>query len=366
MKTFYLLIAVWALGVTGCSQHQERSSARPEPLPSLPEKSTPDRSGRLRTRTMSNLPESGKRGVVTQPTEAMNTAPVHYSMPGRRVSHVSVPGKYVALTFDDGPSASLTPKILDILKRHQARGTFFVLGENVARNKAIVARAAAEGHEIASHSWNHPNLSRIGMEQVRSQVERTNDVIEAASGRRPSLLRPPYGATNKGIIDALYHEYGLTSVLWDVDTRDWSHPGVDVVINRAVGQAKSGSIILVHDIHASTLAAIEGIVTGLQGRGFRLVTVSELIALGRRAAGSTQTGSPVDPTPLPSSPVGASASEKAELAPIPVPVELSAERPKAQGEASVGKVIPTEVRNDWLRPASGGASISGTSAVEGE
>lgn len=366
MKTFYLLIAVWVLGVAGCSQHQESSSAGSEPLPSLPEKSTPDQSGRLRTRTVRNLPERGEQGVVSQSAEAKNTAPVHYSMPGRRVSHVSVPGKFVALTFDDGPSASLTPKILDILKRHQARGTFFVLGENVARNKAIVARAAAEGHEIASHSWNHPNLSRIGMEQVRSQVERTNDVIEASSGRRPSLLRPPYGATNKGIIDALYNEYGLTSVLWDVDTRDWSHPGVDVVINRAVGQAKSGSIILVHDIHASTLAAIEGIVTGLQGRGFRLVTVSELISLGRRAAVSTQSGATVEPTPLPASPVEASASEKVELAPIPAPVELSTERPKAQGEASVSKVVPTEVRNDWLRPASGGASISGTSAVEGE
>ena len=207
-------------------------------------------------------------------------------VPGRRVARVSVPGKYVALTFDDGPSASCTPKILDILHRHGVHATFFVLGENAVRNKGILARAAAEGHEIASHTWDHANLTKLSRAQIASEMDRTAAVVQEATGRMPALMRPPYGATNSSIVDYMMTRYGMPSVLWDVDTVDWKHPGVDVVINRAVQQARNGSIILLHDIHASTLQAVEGVVEGLLARGFKLVTVSQLLRIGRSAAGA--------------------------------------------------------------------------------
>ena len=220
---------------------------------------------------------------MTRPTK-VTTGMFRPMVPGRRVARVSVPGKYVALTFDDGPSASYTPKVLDILRRHGVHATFFVLGENAARNKGILARAAAEGHEIASHTWDHANLTKLTHAQIASQMDRTASVIREATGSAPALMRPPYGATDRSIVDYMMTQYGTPSVLWDVDTVDWKHPGVNVVINRAVQQARNGSIILLHDIHASTLQAVEGVVEGLLARGFKLVTVSQLLRMARSAA----------------------------------------------------------------------------------
>ena len=210
--------------------------------------------------------------------------PVKLKPLGKRVCSVPVKGKYVALTFDDGPHASLTPQALDILKRHGAKGTFFMLGQNAARNKSIVARAAAEGHELGVHTWTHIKMNSTARAKVDSEISRTQNVLADASGVVPRVMRPPYGATNKALIDKMYNTYGMATVLWDVDTLDWRKPGVSKVINTAVNQAKPGSIILVHDIHASTLSALEGIVTGLQARGFQLVTVSELLQISKREA----------------------------------------------------------------------------------
>src|SRR4029450_3278646 len=106
---------------------------------------------------------------------------------------VHVDGPYIAMTFDDGPSATLTPKLLDLLAAHHIKATFFVIGENVAEYPEIVARAAREGHEIASHSWSHPNLAKMSDESVRRQLRQTDDAIRNATGKRPTLLRPPYG-----------------------------------------------------------------------------------------------------------------------------------------------------------------------------
>ncbi|MBQ4595321.1 MAG: polysaccharide deacetylase family protein [Akkermansia sp.] len=210
--------------------------------------------------------------------------PFKPSMPGMRVSSVSVPGKYVAITFDDGPSSSLTPQVLDILKRHGASATFFVLGDNASRNPSILARAVAEGHEIGNHTYSHIKMTSASAETIRSEISRTAAVIESATGRKAKVMRPPYGATNANIVSNMFNNYGMRSILWNIDTQDWRHPGVGVVVQRAVGGAKPGSIILLHDIHSSTLAAVEGIVTGLQARGYKLVTVSQLIEMGRQAA----------------------------------------------------------------------------------
>ena len=108
---------------------------------------------------------------------------------------VHVDGPYIALTFDDGPSATLTPKLLDLLAAHQMKATFFVVGQNAADNPAILKRALREGHEIANHSWSHPNLGKMSDDGVRRELQKTDDAIFAAIGKRPTFLRPPSTAT---------------------------------------------------------------------------------------------------------------------------------------------------------------------------
>ena len=280
---------------------------------------------------------------VKQPATANTAEPAVRAMPpGRRITRLAVPGNYVALTFDDGPSAANTPRVLDILRNHGAHGTFFVVGESVNRNSGILSRAVAEGNEIGVHTWSHIKMTGSSSERINSEVSRSIDAITAATGQTPRLIRPPYGAVNASIVNAMFETYGLTSVLWDVDTRDWQHPGVDVVVSRAVGNARSGSIILVHDIHASTLAALEGIVTGLQARGFKLVTVSELMALAKHHAAAAP--APVSAAPAPAAEPEPAAEPPAPVSmgslPAPVPTPAAAPAIPAPVNAPATHLVP--------------------------
>lgn len=199
---------------------------------------------------------------------------------GIRISRVPVAEKLVALTFDDGPHAQLTPRILDVLNKYNAKGTFFALGQNVKRNPGIVRRAVAEGHEVGIHTWSHPQLTKCSREKIDSEIGRTRQAIIDASGQVPAVMRPPYGALSKQQNQYIYSKYGTPAILWDVDTLDWNKKRASTqdVINTAINGANCGSIILVHDIHQRTADSIEEIVRGLQARGFRLVTVSQLMA----------------------------------------------------------------------------------------
>jgi peptidoglycan/xylan/chitin deacetylase (PgdA/CDA1 family) len=190
---------------------------------------------------------------------------------------VHVDGPYIAMTFDDGPSATLTPKLLDLLAAHHIKATFFVLGELVAEHPEIVARAAREGHEVASHSWSHPNFAKMSQENVRSQLQRTDDAIKNAIGKRPTLLRPPYGSITEREKQWIHDEFGYDIILWDVDPLDWKRPGPAVVRNRILKETRPGSIVLSHDIHPGTIEAMPSTFDELEARGFKFVTVSELI-----------------------------------------------------------------------------------------
>ncbi|MGN0810578.1 MAG: polysaccharide deacetylase family protein [Akkermansia muciniphila] len=213
-----------------------------------------------------------------QPREEQKPAPV--TAVGKRVARVEgVPGKYVALTFDDGPSATLTPRVLDILKANNARGTFFVLGRNAAAHKDILRRAEAEGSEIGVHTWSHPQLTRLSAERVHDEISRTVNVIEQALGHKPVVMRPPYGASNAALVNNIFDNYGMRSILWDVDTLDWKHHNPARTVEAADKHARSGSIILVHDIHATTVDAIDALVKTLQAKGYTFVTVSDLIQM---------------------------------------------------------------------------------------
>jgi peptidoglycan-N-acetylglucosamine deacetylase len=204
-------------------------------------------------------------------------------------SSVRVSGPYIALTFDDGPHPTLTPKLLDLLAAHHIRATFFVIGQNVAEHPEIVARAAREGHEIGNHSWSHPILGKMPDESVRRQLRQTQDAIESATGTKPTLLRPPYGSLTTRQKRWIHDEFGYEIILWDVDPLDWKRPGPTVVCNRIVKETRAGSIVLAHDIHPGTIAAMASTLDQLETKGFQFVTVSELIRMAL----------PETPTPAP-------------------------------------------------------------------
>ena len=218
-------------------------------------------------------------------------------------SSVHVDGPYIAMTFDDGPSAMLTPKLLDLLAAHHIKATFFVIGENVAEHPEIVARAAREGHEIGNHSWSHPNLAKMSEEAVRSQLRRTDDAIKSATGVRPTLLRPPYGSITAREKRWIHDEFGYQIILWDVDPNDWKRPGPAVVRTRILKETRPGSIVLSHDIHPGTIEAMPSTFVALEAKGFKFVTVSELIrmAVAQPPRASPQPGES-GPTAITSSP----------------------------------------------------------------
>ncbi|MEY2479623.1 MAG: peptidoglycan-N-acetylglucosamine deacetylase [Verrucomicrobiota bacterium] len=192
---------------------------------------------------------------------------------------VHVDGPYIALTFDDGPNDQLTPKLLDLLAAHHIKATFFVLGELVNTYPEIVQRAAREGHEIGNHSWSHPNLAKLSDEGVRQQLQKTDDAIKSATGSRPTLMRPPYGNLSDRQKRWVHKDFGYKIILWDVDPLDWKRPGPKVVCARIVKETRAGSIVLSHDIHPGTIEAMPATLEELEAKGFKFVTVSELIAM---------------------------------------------------------------------------------------
>ncbi|SDK16445.1 polysaccharide deacetylase family protein [Nonomuraea jiangxiensis] len=187
--------------------------------------------------------------------------------------------KCVALTFDDGPGR-YTGKLLDLLRKRDVRATFFVVGQMVAEDRGgrITRRIADEGHELGNHSWSHPSLPGLSHEQLEHQLRRTESIVLRLTGIRMRMMRPPYGATDEKVAAEARRE-GLAQIMWNVDTLDWRDRVASVVAKRA-GRATPGSIVLLHDIHASTVDAVPEILDTLGKKGFTFVTVSELY--GRR------------------------------------------------------------------------------------
>ena len=220
-------------------------------------------------------------GDSHSPKVSGETAPSYH-----KYSSVHVDGPYIAMTFDDGPSPTLTPHLLDILKEKGVKATFFVIGQNVVHSPEIVARASAEGHEIGNHSWSHPMLTKLSEERLQEEVQKTSDAIAEATGKKPTLLRPPYGAINQRTGKMIEEKDGLTIILWSVDPLDWKSPGANVVAQRLIAGTKPGSITLSHDIKPGTIQAIPEVIDAFKAKGYKFVTVSELIALESKAPAS--------------------------------------------------------------------------------
>mgnify|MGYP003304782138 CR=1 FL=1 len=182
-------------------------------------------------------------------------------------------GKLVALTFDDGPSSKYTPQLLDGLKERGVPVTFFILGENAVNNRSIVRRAYEEGHEIACHTWDHPNLNNCSEAKIKEEIEKTFEELDRACGDEADyLVRPPYGNANQKVRDAI----DVPLIYWSVDSEDWSLLNTEKVRKKIVADTYDGSIILCHDIHKTTIPAALQAIDELMDLGYEFVTVSEL------------------------------------------------------------------------------------------
>ena len=153
-------------------------------------------------------------------------------------SRVNVDGPYIAMTFDDGPSGPNTPRLLDLAAKKHIKLTFFLIGENAARYPQLVQRELAEGHQVGNHSYTHPDLAKMSDDAVRAEIQKTQDAIIGASGYKPVLFRPPYGALTARQRLWVANEFGVKIILWDVDPLDWKEPGVEVVAQRIIAGAR--------------------------------------------------------------------------------------------------------------------------------
>jgi peptidoglycan-N-acetylglucosamine deacetylase len=200
----------------------------------------------------------------------------------------------IALTFDDGPDPVWTPRVLDVLREEHARATFFVIGLNADLNRGLVTRILDEGHEIGNHTFTHPNLSAVTWQQLRLEVNATERLFEAAMGRRSLLFRPPYAEdiepeTPEQVAPLLFtSNSGYYTIGIGIDPGDWKNPGVDQIVASTVESARAGRgrIVLLHDSggdRRQTVAALPPLIESLRRAGFELVTVSDLIGLGRDA-----------------------------------------------------------------------------------
>ena len=182
-------------------------------------------------------------------------------------------GKLIALTFDDGPSSKYTKQLLDGLEERGVPVTFFMLGQNAKNNRSLVKRAYEEGHEIACHTWDHPNLNNCSESKIKKQMEDTYEELDRACGDEADyIMRPPYGNANQKVRNAV----DVPLIYWSVDSLDWDLLNTEKVRKKIVSESYDGCIILCHDIHKTTIPAALQAIDDLQDLGYEFVTVSEL------------------------------------------------------------------------------------------
>jgi len=231
-----------------------------------------------------NLTFDQKAGLITQ--ESIPKYPSAYTV--NRWGSDDL--KKIALTFDDGPDPTYTPKILSILKQYGAKGTFFVVGVNGTQNQSVLKQAVADRNEIGNHTFTHPNITGISDSQFSFELNSTESLLASAIGRHTLLFRPPYAedvepVTPDEIRPVLFStEKGYFTVGMHIDPNDWNSPGVDNIVNSVIDGATGGegNVVLLHDgggDRSQTIAALPKIIEGLRAKGFDLVTVSDLMGV---------------------------------------------------------------------------------------
>jgi peptidoglycan/xylan/chitin deacetylase (PgdA/CDA1 family) len=282
------VLGVSAVGVatvsslTGTSHSAAASVAASNPLPPIDSDVLSDGQAKDRDRALRKAESDALKARLATgdsaeiPTEQISEppldAPALPGFTGRDMDCTRL--KCVALTFDDGPGSE-TDRLLGMLRAANAVATWFPLGEVTADSPERLKAIAEAGMEIGNHSWSHPELTTLSDRGVESQISRTSREVESVTGKKPYLVRPPYGAISRRVARDL-GRLDSPAILWDVDPLDWKYLNSDRVYRSVMSQVRPGSIVLMHDIHPTTVAAIPRILKALTDRGYTYVTVSEL------------------------------------------------------------------------------------------
>lgn len=196
------------------------------------------------------------------------------------IKNGNVNNKEIALTFDDGYSEEKIRKIVAKLNEHGVKGTFFFVGSYMASNKEIIKEVESDGHLVVSHSFSHPDFTRLTEKGIVGEIENTKIAYTKATDKKiPPYFRPPYGAYNDKVLNILGKKHDLYVVLWDVDTLDWKGISAKEISNTVLSNAKNGSIVLMHTTqHVHTDEALDSIITGLQSKGYSFVRIDDMIS----------------------------------------------------------------------------------------
>ena len=233
--------------------------------------------------------------------------------------------KAIALTFDDGPHPKNTPRLLEMLKERGIKATFFLIGKSAATYPDVAKRIVEEGHEVGNHTWTHPQLTHLSDAKVIDELQKTEDAIKGATGVTPTFFRPPYGSLKLSQKKWIYDRFHYKAIIWDVDTLDWKVRNATKVHDTILKETHSGSIILCHDIHETTIDAMPATLDELKAKGFEFKTISEMIALDEATAKAK-----ASPTPAAAAPQPAAGT----------PPPPAAEKKPATTESSATELVP--------------------------
>ena len=187
--------------------------------------------------------------------------------------------KVIALTFDDGPHPKETDKVLDVLSKYNVKATFFIAGKHAKWYTKPLIRASKEGHEIGNHTFTHPDISSLTPQQIESEILECEKTLVEITGKKPTLFRPPFGSYREEELEDIARKNNYKIILWTtVDARDWQNPPASKIASTIIDNAKNGDIILLHDYATeNTVEALDILIPAMQTKGFKFVTVSELI-----------------------------------------------------------------------------------------
>ncbi|MEO0867201.1 MAG: polysaccharide deacetylase family protein [Cyanobacteria bacterium J06642_11] len=206
---------------------------------------------------------------------------------GKMIARVDTQEKVLALTYDDGPNPPYTDSLLDVLSEFDAKATFFAVGESIENNVETTRRMIAEGHELGNHSYSHKQLVNVGLDTIRSEIQKTDDLLTKLGAKSETLFRAPYGLKRIRLPWELARR-NKVSVLWDVDPKDFENPGPEAIADAIVDNVQPGSIVLMHDgmqdgdrDRSQTVTATRLALQQLKKEGYQFKTVSQLMALAK-------------------------------------------------------------------------------------
>jgi len=267
VKPLKACILMACIGIVGCS-HGEPAVSHPVPVLSAAV-------SQPATVQLSSAPQPAADNRNSMNDQVQSTVKV--------INNVKTDHPMAALTFDDGPDDKYTPRILDILKKEDVKGTFFVVGQQAKQHPQMMKRIVEEGHVVGNHSWDHPDLAKAATDKIQSEIMSTDDEIKQLTGAVPTLFRAPYGAVSPQLaLEAA--ESGHELIGWSVDTLDWDGKSVAQILTNVKKEVRPGSIILQHFAGGkkgnlnNTVEALPQIIAYLKQKGYTLVTVPELIA----------------------------------------------------------------------------------------